>query len=85
LRTRSGVLDKLRDVADRIRTPLITNPEDEQFWPGQSRSLFELLRCPKDIIDFGRKDGANMHCERMARRLVEIPMLDWLAAQLRAR
>jgi fermentation-respiration switch protein FrsA (DUF1100 family) len=76
----------LRDIASQIRTPLlIANPEDEQFWPGQSRELFELLTCPKEIIDFGRTDGANMHCEPMARRLVEMPMLDWLEARLVAR
>lgn len=76
----------LRDVASRIRTPLlITNPEDEQFWPGQSRELFDLLTGPKEMIDFGRTDGANVHCEPMARRLVEMAMLDWLQARLDAR
>jgi phage/conjugal plasmid C-4 type zinc finger TraR family protein len=49
----------------------------EQFWPGQSQGLFDLLTGPKEMIDFGRrKDGANMHCEPMARRLVELLMLD---------
>jgi hypothetical protein len=76
----------LRDVAARIRTPLlITNPEDEQFWPGQSQALVDLLRCPKEMLDFGRTDGANMHCEPMARRLVEKPMFDWLEDRLDGR
>jgi hypothetical protein len=79
-------INHLRDVAAQIRTPLlITNPEDEQFWPGQSQALVDLLRCPKEMLDFGRTDGANMHCEPMARRLVEKPMFDWLENRLDGR
>jgi hypothetical protein len=74
----------VRDVAGRIRTPLlITKPEDEGFWPGQSQELFNLVRAPKQVLDFSRKDGAKMHCEPMARRLVELPMFDWPEAQVR--
>jgi hypothetical protein len=60
----------LRDVAAQIRTLLlITNPEDEQFWPGQSRELFELLRCPKEIIDF-RPEGRRQHAWVISGRLL---------------
>ena len=40
----------LRDVVGQISTPLlITDPQDEQFWPGQSEQLFDLLPGPKEI------------------------------------
>jgi hypothetical protein len=76
----------LRDVAANIRTPLlITNPEDEQFWPGQSQALFDLVKCEKQMLHFERKEGANMHCEPMARKLVDLRMFDWFEDQLAAR
>ena len=35
---------QLRDVVGQISTPLLlTDPQDEQFWPGQSRQLYDLL------------------------------------------
>jgi len=37
----------LRDVADRIECPvLITDPDGEQFWPGQPEQLRDALRAP---------------------------------------
>jgi hypothetical protein len=44
----------LRDVAARIRTPLlITSPDDEQFWPGQSDQLAGLLTGLHEVIALG--------------------------------
>src|SRR4249920_3940980 len=43
----------LTDVVDQIMTPLlITDPEGEQFWPGQSQQLFEKLPGAKRLIPF---------------------------------
>jgi hypothetical protein len=75
----------LRDVADRISTPLlITEPQDEQFWPGQSARLAAMLTGPKLLIEFTRQDGANFHCQPMGRRLTDMRMFDWLEEQLAA-
>ncbi|HEX6116077.1 MAG TPA: prolyl oligopeptidase family serine peptidase [Solirubrobacterales bacterium] len=70
----------LADVVDRIRVPLlITDPEDEQFWPGQSRRLYEALPGPdKRLVPFTAAEGANLHCEPMARSLVDQRVFDWL-------
>jgi hypothetical protein len=39
----------LTDVVDQISTPLlITDPEGEQFWPGQPQQLFDELRGASD-------------------------------------
>jgi hypothetical protein len=75
----------LRDVVGQINTPLlITAPEDEQFWPTQSRELFDALTGPKDLLEFTRQQGANWHCEPLGRWLTNLQTLDWLESRLAA-
>lgn len=70
---------RLADVVERITTPmLITDPAGEQFWPGQSQQLFQHLRGSKQLISFTAHEGADRHCEPMARSLLEQRMFDWL-------
>jgi len=77
---------QVRDVIARIRSPVfIADPEDEQFWPGQPREVYEALTCPKTIVRFTAAEGANWHCEPLARSLYDQRMFDWLAAALPAR
>jgi hypothetical protein len=57
----------------------IADPEDEQFWPGQSREVYEALDCHKTLVPFTREEGANWHCEPKARSLFDQRMFDWLA------
>jgi hypothetical protein len=74
---------ELREVAGQIRTPLlITDPEDEQFWPGQSAQLAALLTAPHELARFGVADGANMHCQPLARKFAAQRMLGWLSGRL---
>ncbi|GAB3576209.1 alpha/beta fold hydrolase [Leifsonia lichenia] len=74
---------RLDNVASSIRTPLlITDPEDEQFWPGQSRRLAELTPGVSSVVPFTADEGANFHCEPLARSLVDQRMFDWLDARL---
>jgi hypothetical protein len=70
---------RLGDLVTQIRTPLmITDPEGEQFRPGQSRRLYQALPGTKVLVPFTRAEGADMHCEPMARSLLEQRMFDWL-------
>lgn len=70
--------------AARIRTPLlITDPEDEQFWPGQAEQLEAMTPGVSTRIRFTAAEGANFHCEPMARLLVDERMFGWLDTQLR--
>jgi hypothetical protein len=72
----------LTAVAGDIRTPLmICNPEAEQFWPGQSERLAALVST-SHVADFTAAEGANLHCQPMARDLTHERMFDWLAEQL---
>jgi hypothetical protein len=76
---------QVRDVATRITTPLlITDPDNEQFFPGQPRQLYDLLPGEKEIIGFTQAQGANFHCQPTGRRLTHTRMLDWLADHLPA-
>ena len=69
----------LRDVVTDIETPmLITNPDDETFWPGQSQNLYDNLTGDREIAHFLREDGANFHCEPMGRAETECRIFDFL-------
>lgn len=60
----------------------IADPEEEQFWPGQSREVYDALVCPKTLVRFTAEEGANGHCQTKARALYDQRMFDWLAAVL---
>ena len=67
------------DVIEQIRCPIfIADPDDEQFWPGQSKEVYNALKCPKTIVRFTVEEGANWHCEPKARALYDQRMFDWL-------
>ena len=77
---------QVRDVAGQISTPmLILDPVGEQFFPGQSRQLYDLLPGEKRIIEFTQAQGANFHCQPTGRQLTHTQMLDWLAEHLPVR
>ncbi|GAA1847939.1 alpha/beta fold hydrolase [Pseudonocardia ailaonensis] len=62
-----------------IRCPmLVTDPEHEQFWPGQSAQLADGLSCPVTLLPFTAAEGADGHCEPLAQGLREERILDWL-------
>ena len=67
------------DEIARIRTPLlVTSPESEQFWPGQSEELYGKLHGPRALLPFTAAEGANLHCEPMAGCLRGERVFDWL-------
>lgn len=71
------------EIAARITTPLlITSPQDEQFWPGQSQQLADLLPNLAQVVPFTAAEGANFHCQPQARLLTDQRMFDWLEDQL---
>ncbi|MFJ6783131.1 alpha/beta hydrolase family protein [Streptomyces yangpuensis] len=84
LLTEMGRYD-LTGVLDQITVPLlVTSPEGEHFWPGQSRRLYEALPGEKAFVEFTAAEGADMHCEPLGRALFEQRVFDWLAARLDA-
>lgn len=87
-----GYFDTLSEVcryalsdedATRIRTPLlITSPEHEQFWPGQSAALAAKVSAPVELAEFTAAQGADFHCQPLARQLTEAKMFGWLETTL---
>jgi hypothetical protein len=76
----------LAGVVQQITTPLlITDPDGEQFWPGQSEALYDALPGRKELVRFTAYEGADGHCEPLARTLLEQRMFDWLDEVLGAR
>jgi hypothetical protein len=74
---------RLADVAGQIRTPiLICDPDDESWFTGQPRELYEALGCEKELVGFSRQDGANHHCEPWGRGLVAARTCDFLQRHL---
>jgi hypothetical protein len=71
------------DVVRRITCPvLVTDPEGEQFWPGQSRRLHDMLPGRKALVRFTAGEGASGHCEPLGVGLRGERVLDWLEQQL---
>jgi hypothetical protein len=69
----------LTGVAGLVRCPtLVADPEGEQFWPGQSRELYDALTCPKALVAFTAAEGADGHCEPLAPTLRNQRVFDWL-------
>ena len=57
-----------RAVLPKIKCPaLVIDNEIEQFFPGQPKMLFDLLRNSrgKKLVKFMKADGAQYHCEPM--------------------
>jgi hypothetical protein len=67
------------DLASQIDTPLlVTDPEDEQFWPGQSRQLTDMLGDGVHRVEFTAAEGANLHCQPLGRAITDERMFGWL-------
>lgn len=70
---------RLGDEVAQITTPLlITDPEDEQFWPGQSKQLYDLLPGEKELAHFTVAEGAGRHCEPLGPAVRDARVFDWL-------
>jgi hypothetical protein len=73
----------VKEVAAQITTPLlITDPEGEQFWPGQAEQLAALTPTVSTLVKFTAAEGAAGHCQPMARTLTAQRMFDWLDEKL---
>lgn len=69
----------------QITTPLfITDPEGEQFWPGQSEQLAQWTAGVSTLSRFTAAEGADGHCEPLARTVTAQRMLDWLDTRVAA-
>jgi hypothetical protein len=66
------------ETLSNITCPLlITDPDHEQFWPGQSDELHQGVP-GSTRIRFTRGEGADWHCEPAATGLRDERVFDWL-------
>jgi dienelactone hydrolase len=73
----------LTHVADQITCPtLVCEAENDHFFSGQPRMLYEALQCPKTLLAFTAAEGAEEHCHVGALTLFHQRMFDWLDATL---
>ncbi|WP_256105768.1 S9 family peptidase [Streptomyces sp. ODS05-4] len=71
-------------VAGRIQCPaLVVDFEDDQFFPGQARTLYDLIRSDKDYVEMTRAQGAQLHCSPMAPQYYCETVFDWLQQKVR--
>jgi hypothetical protein len=69
----------LNSVVDQIRCPiLITDPEGEQFWPGQSQKLYDAVSSRKTLMKFTLAEGGDLQCEPKIAGLRTQRIFDWL-------
>jgi dienelactone hydrolase len=68
------------DMVKAIECPtLVLAPDHEQFWPGQSQEMFDLLTCKgKQIARFTTAEGSDWHCEPAAQSLRDERVFDFL-------
>jgi hypothetical protein len=70
---------KLAGVVNQIRCPiLITDPEGEQFWPGQSQKMYDAISGPKTLMKFTLAEGGDLQCEPKIAGLRTQRIFDWL-------
>lgn len=74
---------RLGEEVAQITTPLlITDPDDEPFWPGQSRQLFDRLPGPKRILGLHARDRTSAAGISLAAAERDSQIFDWLDAHL---
>lgn len=80
----SKALDyNLEGIAGKITCPtLVIDAEEEQFFPGAAKDLFDALACPKTWMVFTTDEGAGDHCQVGSPLLSGQRIFDWLAETL---
>jgi hypothetical protein len=62
---------------------ILAEAEQEQFFPGQSKQMYDWLRARRALARFTVAEGAQFHCEPMAPTLRNDTLLGWLEANLK--
>jgi len=69
----------MEGVAQLIQCPvLIVDSENDEFFTGQAKQLYDALQCPKTFLLFTEKDGATNHCQIGAIGISNMKIFDWL-------
>ncbi|NGN63518.1 alpha/beta hydrolase [Streptomyces sp. A7024] len=76
----------LDGVAERIGCPtLVLDAENDQFFRGEARRVYDALRCEKEFLSFAHAEGSGEHCHEGAHQVFHQRLFDWLDTRLKAR
>lgn len=54
----------LKGTAEKIECPtLVIDTENEGYFKGQAKLLYDNLKCKKDFMLFTKEEGAEEHCQ----------------------
>jgi len=77
--TRTLLAQDIRDVVHQISCPtLVVDYEEEGFYGGQAKELYDRLTCEKRFVRMTSADGAQLHCSPMAPQVHADVVLTWL-------
>ncbi|WP_330457738.1 alpha/beta fold hydrolase [Streptomyces sp. NBC_00820] len=76
-------LDVTKQVRNIKAPVLVLDYEGEQFYPGQPREMYDLLRSRREYFRFTAATGAQLHCSPMAPQQHCDKVFDWLGSVLR--
>lgn len=69
----------VRGTADRIRCrTLVLDAENDLFFAGQARRVYDALTCKRDYLLFPEDEGGGEHCHEGASALFHQRTFDWL-------
>jgi len=72
-------------IAEAITCPtLVCEAENDIFFAGQPKMLFDHLTCAKTLLSFTSVEGAGAHCQVSASRLAFARIYNWLNEVFRA-
>ncbi|WP_405486131.1 alpha/beta hydrolase family protein [Streptomyces sp. NBC_00096] len=67
-------------VVPKIKAPtLVLDYDFEQFYPGQPKQMYDLLRSRREYVKLTQATGAQLHCSPMAPQQHCDLVFDWLA------
>ena len=69
----------LEGIAQHISCPtLICDAQQDLFFQGQARKLYDALTCPKTYLSFSEEEGAGEHCHEGALLRLNQEVFAWL-------
>lgn len=69
----------LKGIADKIECPtLVIDVENEGYFKGQSKLLYDALKCKKDFMLFTKEEGAEEHCQVGAKLIAGERIFNWI-------
>ena len=69
----------LEGVVEKIKcNMLVVDGEEEHFFAGQAKKLYDLLNCPKEFMLFTTAEAAASHCQSGAEAISAQRIYDWL-------